>query len=137
MKPLAQWTQNWQNSAGEAATNYSAGVNSTTKDWAALTVAQQATMQANWNASLPTWASHVQAVGTAGWKAKTVAKVANYSTGFAAGANDYNTAAGKIFNALNNIVPSLPPRGSYAQNKSRLIAEIDALHALKGTLGAK
>ena len=137
MKAVAQWGQNWSGSSGKAATNYANGINSTTKDWASLTVAQQATMQSNWIASLPTWAAHVQAVGTAGWKAATVAKAPNYIQGFTAGAANYNTAAQKIFNALNSIVPSLPPRGTYAENLNRLTAELNALHALKGTLGAK
>jgi hypothetical protein len=137
MKPAAQWQTNWTNSAGTAVTNYNAGVAGTTKDWASLTVAQQATMQANWIAALPTWAAHVQAVGTAGWKAKTQAKSANYSTGFQAGGADYGVAAGKIYNALTNILGTLPPRGTYAQNLTRLTAELNALHALKGTLGAK
>ena len=137
MKPLTQWTTNWTQSAGTAAANYQSGVNGYTGDWAGATVAQQATMQTNWLASLPTWAAHVQAVGTAGWKAKTVAKVANYSTGFQAGSQDYSVAAGKIYNALQQIVPSLPARGTYAENKLRATTLMDALHAQRGQLGAK
>ena len=137
MKPLNQWTTNWTGSAGTAAANYSAGVNAYTGDWAGATTAAQATMQTNWLASLPTWAAHVNAVGTTGWKSKTVAKVANYSTGFSAGSQDYSIAAGKIYNALQQIVPSLPARGTYAENKLRATTLMDALHAQRGQLGAK
>jgi hypothetical protein len=79
----------------------------------------------------------VNAKGTNGWKTDTVAKANNYITGFTAGLPNYNIAAQKINNALTNIIPSLPPRGSYSQNITRLTTELDALHALKGTLGAK
>ena len=137
MKPAAQWGLNWSASSGKASTNYTAGVNATTKDWATLTTNAQALMQANWLSALPTWASHVNAVGTGGWKAATVAKAGNYVTGFTAGAPNYNVAAQKIYNALSTIVPSLPARGTYEQNLSRLTTELNALHALKGTLGAK
>lgn len=137
MKPVATWGTNWTNSAGRAATDYQAGVNNYNGDWAGATVRQQAVMQANFIASMPTWAAHVQAVGTAGWKAATIAKVANYSTGFQAGSGNYNIAAGKIGAALTNIVPSLPPRGTYAENKIRATTLMDSLHALKGQLGAK
>jgi len=137
MKPVAQWGTNWTGSAGTAAANYKAGVQGTTKDWASLTVAAQGLMQQEWLAALPTWASHVQATGTGGWKTATVDKANNYITGFTAGAPNYNTAAQKIYNALNSIVPSLPPRGTYEQNLNRLTTELNALHALKGTLGAK
>ena len=42
----------------------------------------------------------------------------------------------KILSAEGNIVPSLPARGTYEQNKVRATTLMDALHALKGTLGA-
>jgi hypothetical protein len=79
----------------------------------------------------------VQAVGTSGWKAATEAKSANYSTGFQAGANNQSAAITKIMSALGNIVPSLPPRGTYEQNKVRATSLMDQLHALNGTLGAR
>lgn len=139
MKSAQQAAQNWINSAGRAATDYQTGVEGFTGDWAGATVAQQAAMQTNWQAAVSSgrWAGGVQAVGTAGWKSRTVAKIANYSTGFQAGSQRFTTAIGKIVAAEQNIVPSLPARGDYAQNKNRATAFMDAMHALKGTLGAR
>ena len=137
MKPVAQWGANWTASSGVASTNYKTGVQNTTKDWAGLTTAAQGLMQANWLAALPTWAARVNAVGTAGWKQATIDKAPNFVTGFTAGASNYQAAAQKISTALSGIIPSLPPRGTYEQNLNRLTTELNAMHALKGTLGAK
>jgi len=137
VKNAQQAAANWTGSAGRAAADYSQGVQNYNGDWAGATVRQQAVMQTNWLASLNTWAAHVQAVGTAGWKTATVNKVANYSTGFQAGAQNYATASAKIISALNTIVPNLPARGTYEQNKIRSTTLMDALHAQRGQLGAK
>lgn len=137
MKSAATAAQNWTQSSGRAVTAYESGVSGYSGDWAGATVRQQGVMQANWNAALPRWAAGVQAVGTAGWKAKTQAKSANYSTGFTAGSADYTTAINKIMSSLATIVPALPARGTYEQNKARATALMDALHAQKGSLGAR
>jgi hypothetical protein len=137
MKSAAQAAANWAQSSGRAVQAYEQGVSGYNGDWAGATLRQQSVMQANWNAALPRWAAGVQATGTAGWKAKTQAKSANYSTGFTAGAADQAIAIGKIMASLANIVPGLPPRGTYEQNKSRATALMDALHAQKGQLGAR
>ena len=138
MKTAAQAAQNWQQSAGRAGTAWQQGVQSYTGDWAGSTTAQQSALVSNWNQAVSSgrWASGVQRVGTNGWKTKTEAKAANYATGFAAGAGAQQAAITKIMAALGNIVPSLPPRGTYEQNKTRATALMDNLHALRGTLGA-
>ena len=41
-----------------------------------------------------------------------------------------------IMSALATIVPNLPPRGTYEQNKIRSTTLMDALHAQRGQLGA-
>ncbi len=74
--------------------------------------------------------------GRNGWKARTEAKSANYGVGLNAGAGRYNAAIAKIIAAEANIVGSLPPRGTFEQNKARATAVMDGLHALKGQLGA-
>jgi hypothetical protein len=137
VKPLSAWQTNWTGSSGRATTAYNEGVQAYNGDWAGATTRQQAVMQQNWLASLPTWAARVNAVGTAGWKTATTAKSPNYGTGFQAGGANYGLAAQKIYNALSTIVPSLPPRGTYDQNKQRATALMDALHAQRGQLGAK
>jgi hypothetical protein len=137
VKTAQQAQANWTGSSGRAATDWAAGIQAYSGDWAAATVRQQAVMQANWNASLATWASKVTNVGTSGWKQATERKAPNYAQGFNAGAANYAIASGKIMNALANIVPSLPARGTYEQNKQRSTALMDALHGLRGQLGAK
>ena len=138
MKSAQQAAQNWVNSAGRAATDWAAGVQNFTGDWAGATVSQQAAMTTNWNQAVSSgsWARGVTTTGTSGWKSATQAKSANYSTGFQAGAAAQAAAIQKIISAEQNIVPGLPPRGSYDQNKLRSTSFMDQMHALKGTLGA-
>ena len=138
MKPQSAWSANWQQSQGRATSAYQEGVQATNKDWAGNLLRQKAVMVQNWQTAVnsPHYDAHVTAVGTAGWKSATVAKAGNFSTGFAAGAAKQQIAAGKLFNAMQNVVGSLPPRGTYEQNKARATSVMDQLHSLKGTLGA-
>ena len=138
MKTAAQAAANWQASAGVAATNWTAGINGYTGDWAGTTV----NAYNNWVGGLANaqaqglWQRGIQAAGTAGWKAAAQSKASNYSTGFQAGAGEYTQSIQKVMGALQNIVPSLPPRGTYEQNKVRATTLMDSLHALKGQLSA-
>lgn len=138
MKTPQQAAEAWVASAGRAATNWSAGVQSYNGDWAGATTQQQAVMQTNWQQAVSSgrWAAGVQNVGTGGWKAATTAKAPNYSQGFQAGASRQATAIGKVLAAEAQIVQSLPPRGTFEQNVQRSVAVQTALHALKGQLGA-
>lgn len=135
VKPAAQWGQNWTASAPRAATNYQAGVEAYTGDWAGATTAQQATMQQNWLTSIQngSWAAGVNSTGTTGWKQATVAKVANYGVGFNAGATEYNQAAAKLQPFLSTAVASLPPRGDINANLQRSAALALALHQAAST----
>ncbi len=138
MKTAQQAAANWSGSQGRATTAYNAGVSAYAGDWAGKTTAQQAVLLQNVQTAITSgrWAAGVNKVGTAGWKAATVAKEASYSLGFTAGAAKQAAAIGKIMAALANIVPALPARGTYEQNKVRATTLMDGLHALKGTLGA-
>lgn len=138
MKTAAQAAANWTQSAGRAATAFTEGVQSTTKDQAALAVAQQATLVANFNQAVNSgrWAAGVQRRGTAYWKQQTVAKAANFSQGFTAGASNFQSAIGKVIAAEQGIVGSLPPRGDINQNLQRANAFALAMHSQKGNLKA-
>lgn len=138
MKTAAQAAANWVNSAGRAATDYQAGVEGYSGDWVTATVNQQSVLLTNVTAAISngSWANGVRNKGTNGWKSATVAKIANYSTGFQAGAAKQAQAIAKILAAEANIVGSLPPRGDYAANKNRATSFMDQMHALKGQLGA-
>lgn len=139
MKTAAQAASNWTGSQGRATSAYNEGVQSYGGDWAGATVRQQAVMQTNWQQAIGSgrWASGVNAVGTAGWKAATQAKSSNYGTGFGAGANNFQTAIGKVMNALQSGVSSLPARGDINQNLQRANALALYMHGLKGQLGAR
>jgi hypothetical protein len=138
VKTAQQAAANWAASAGRAATDWATGVQGYTGDWAQATTSQQSVMQSNLNQAISSgaWAAGVNRRGTAGWKAATVAKQTNFTTGFQAGAANQAAAAQKIMSALANIVPNLPARGTYEQNKIRSTTLMDALHAQRGQLGA-
>ena len=139
MKSAQQAAQNWQSSQGRATTAYNQGVQGYSGDWSGATVSQEATLLTNVQQAITSgrWRAGVLAVGTGGWKQATEAKSANYGTGFSAGAAAQSAAITKIMNALQSIVPNLPARGTYEQNKTRATALMDALHAQRGTLGAR
>lgn len=138
MKTAAQAAANWIGSAGRAQTDWSAGVQGFTGDWAGKTTAQQGVLLTNVTQAISSgrWAAGVNRRGTQGWKQATLDKAANFGTGFQAGASRQASAIAKILTAEANIVNSLPPRGTFEQNKLRATAIMDGLHALKGTLGA-
>lgn len=137
MKPQAAWSANWSGSQGRATQAYSDGVAGYSGDWAGATTRQQAVMQANLNDAINSgrWSRGVTNTGTSGWKSSTEAKKANYGTGFSAGAAHQAAASAKLYQALSTIVPSLPSRGTYEQNKTRSTTLMDALHAQRGQLG--
>ena len=138
MKTAQQAQQAYQNAIPQGTTNFVAGVQNFSGDWAGRTTAQQAAMLQGVTQAVNSgrWANGVQKVGTQGWKSATEAKSANYGVGVNAGVSKFNSAITKILQAEANIVGSLPPRGTYDQNKARATAVMDGLHALKGQLGA-
>lgn len=138
MKTAQQAAQNWQNAAGRATTDYVAGVQNTSKDQAALAVAQQAALLNNFTQAVNSgrWAAGVQRRGTAYWKSQTEKKSVNYSAGYTAGAPNYTAAAAKVMAAIAQGVANLPPRGDINQNLQRVQSLDLYLHSLKGQLGA-
>lgn len=139
MKTAAQAAQNWTASQGRATQAYSDGVSQYNGDWAGATTNQEAAMLSGVTEAVTSgrWRQGVTATGTGGWKAATEAKKANYGVGFSAGASKFQTAIGKIITAEQGIVSALPSRGSHEQNVQRSVAFQNAMHALKGSLGAK
>jgi hypothetical protein len=138
VKTAQQAADAWKASAGTAAAAWSAGINSYNGDWAGTTV----NAYSNWVSGLADaqangrWQRGITSTGTNGWKTAAQNKSANYTTGFTAGSPEYTQAIGKVMGALSNIVPNLPPRGTFEQNKLRATTLMDALHAQKGQLSA-
>lgn len=94
MATLQQTVDRWTGSAGVAATRYTEGVQGTTVDVVGRAIANQAALLANFQSAVTSgmWARRLGDVGTGGWKTATVAKANNYSTGFQAGAQKFQTA---------------------------------------------
>lgn len=138
MKNAAQALSRWQGAAGTAGVAWQEGINGSQKDQAALAAAAQP----RWLAGVQDAAAHnrfangVTRRGTGYWKSQSQKKASNYTTGYAAGADNFASAIGKILNAEANIVASLPQRGDITQNLARSQQMALGLHALKGQLGA-
>lgn len=138
MKTAQQAQANWTGAASRAGSAWTQGIQSTTKDQAAL--AAQA--QPRWLAGVQDaaannrFANGVTRRGTAYWKSQSEAKAGNYVTGYTAGGNNFGSAIAKIISAEANIVSSLPARGDIMQNLNRAQQFALALHQLKGTLSA-
>jgi len=138
VKTAQQAASNWTGASTRAGSAWTQGIQSTQKDQAALAAAAQ-----------PRWLQGVQEAaannrfangvtrrGTAYWKSQSEAKSSNYVNGYAAGGNNFASAIGKILAAEQNIVASLPPRGDINANLQRVNQLCQALHQLKGQLGA-
>lgn len=140
MKTPQQANQNWVGAAGRAATAWTDGIQSTTKDQAALAAAAQPAWLAGVQdaAANNRFANGVTRRGTSYWKSQSTAKAANYSVGYQAGSQNQLAAITKIMNAEANIVNGLPARGPAGspQNLQRVTLLDQALHQLRGTLGA-
>lgn len=138
MKTAAQAATNWSASSGRASTDYVAGITGTTKDQAALAVAAGPRYIAGVTDAYNSgrWQAGLQRGGTPYWKQQSEKKAANYTTGYSAGASNYQQAAQKVMSAIAQGVANLPPRGDINQNLQRSASLATYLHSLKGTLTA-
>jgi len=93
-KTLEQTVSNWQAGAGAAQQRFVDGVQGTQVDVVGKAIAAQPALVAGFNQAVSSgfWAARLRAVGTAGWKDRTVAKAANYGVGIQAGTPNYNQA---------------------------------------------
>lgn len=125
----------WAAAAGSAQTRFTEGVQNTQVDVVARAVAQQGVMQANFAEAVSSgrWARRLGEVGTAGWKARTVAKASNYSTGIAAGKDRYAAAAAKLYPYIGQgqAMIAQMPKGNIGASKARASAWIDYMAAYK------
>lgn len=133
-KDIGTIATKWSTRAQAAGPDYSAGVKSTTKDWAALTAAAadnfaQGVSQAVANG---TFAKNVVAAGTPKWQAAASGKGAQrYPTGVAAGGPAYSAGFAPYLSVIQNLtLPPRSPRGS-PNNVQRVSAIDAALHQKK------
>lgn len=103
----------WVQSAGQAQSRFTDGVQNTQLDPTALAVAQQNKLVSNFQQSVTSgrWARGLQRVGKAGWQSATVAKASNYGTGVNAAKSKYLEAIGPVLQveaALQSQIRSMP-----------------------------
>lgn len=103
-KTLEQTVSRWQAGATGASGAYTEGVQNTTVDVVGRAIANQAGLLQGFNDAVNSgrWARGLQAVGTSGWKTKTVAKAANYSVGINAGLDSYQQSMTQWLPRINS-----------------------------------
>jgi hypothetical protein len=135
MADLATTVQRWVASAGTAQQRYSEGVQATNVDVVGRAVAAQAKLLTNVTQAISSgrWARRLSDVGTAGWKAQTLAKASNYSTGIAAGEQKYQQAMQTWLPIITSAAASVQsmPNTSFQDSLNRMTAFSTALHNAK------
>lgn len=133
-KDIGTIASKWSTRAQAAGPDYTAGVKSTTKDWAALT----ASAADSWGAGVSQavsdgrFAKGVTAAGTPKWQAAASSKGAQrYPQGVASGQSSYSNGFSPFLQTIQNLnLPPRSPRGS--PNNIQRVSTIDAaLHAKK------
>lgn len=133
--PAQTWGTNWQQGVQGAQQKYSDGINNTTVDVAQRAIAQQGALLAGFTQAVTSgeWARRLAAVGTAGWKAASVAKAANYGTGATAGLPKYQSFAQQaqpVWAQLSAGIDGMASGGK-ANALARVGAWIDGMQSFK------
>jgi hypothetical protein len=128
--------KNWSDRFAAAGTKATAGANSVTVS-PGMAAAKQANVWAsNVAASLDKFRRKVGAVTVDQWRnAYITVGVPRFSSGATKGAPKMQQFMSAFLPVLTNAVGSLPPRGSYEQNKARAVALMDKLHGFTYTPG--
>ena len=133
--PASAWGSAWQTGVGGASQKYTDGINNTTVDVVGEAIAQQASLLANFSASVTSgeWARRLAAVGTAGWKSAAIAKAANYVTGATAGKQRYDNFAQQAQPFWANASQAIDgmASGNKAASMARVSAWYDAMQTFK------
>lgn len=134
IKSLAKAAEKWKNRASGAASDYKEGVQTTTKDQAALAIAAKDSYATGVQDAISRGAfeSGLAAAGTSKWRNKSAGKGArNYPTGVAEAQSDYQAGFAPYHAALEGITyPPRGPRGS-PQNIERVRVENETLHNVR------
>lgn len=124
--------QRWQQGAAQGQTRFTEGVQATNVDVVGRAIAQQAVLVQNFTQSVASgrWARALGDVGTQGWKAATIAKANNYSTGVNASVQKYQTKIAPVlaFEAqLQQQIDSMP-KGTLNDSIARMSAWATGLY---------
>jgi len=135
MADLATTVQRWKDAAAMGQTRYVEGVQASQADVVGRAIAAQPKLLTNFNQAVQSgrWAQALSAKGTAGWKAATIAKAANYSTGIAAGGEDYQKAMTTWLPIIQSAAAAVQgmANASFADSVARMTAFATALHNAK------
>lgn len=135
MADLATTVQRWRDAASMGQARYVEGVQATQVDVVGRAISAQPKLLSNFQQAVTSgfWARRLSERGTAGWKAATVAKAANYATGIAAGVDDYQQAMQTWLPIIQSAAASVKgmPNTSFQDSLNRMTAFATALHNAK------
>lgn len=135
MADLATTVQRWKDAAALGQSRYVEGVQATQVDVVGKAIAAQPKLLAEFQKSIVSgrWARRLGEVGTAGWKAKTVAKASNYATGIAAGGDDFQKAMQTWLPIIQSAAASVQsmPKVTLQDSIARMTAFATALYNAK------
>lgn len=132
----ADWVQRWKAGVGAAGSKYTQGVQQSA-DWASAATApaavnarNQGLQRAMANGSIE---RGIQNVGTAGWRASTLAKSGNWQVGVNSPVAAQRAQAGaqRLYGMLTNADAAIAnmPRGGFNENVQRLTTYITSMHS--------
>lgn len=128
-KDAASATAAWEAGLSGARQKYIDGVNSVQTAPGAAAAAQANVWAANTQASVQKFARNVGSVSLGAWQQAAANKGADrLASGAAAGAVKMGAFLQKFIPFVQQARQSLPKRGSYEQNKARMVAMVDAVH---------
>lgn len=105
------------------------GVNAVTVAPGQAAARQKTVWQQNTTASADKWARNTSAVSITDWRQAVIEKgVPRIGAGAAASQAKFAAFMGKLLPYVAQVKSSLPPRGTYEQNKQRALANMDAMH---------
>lgn len=123
---------NWSNRLGQSTSKITAGVDAVSVAPGVAAARQADVWAANVAAAKQKWQRRVQSVSLADWqnamKNKGVPRIA---TGATAAEPKFAAFMSQLIPHINSGLTKLPARGSYEQNKNRMIQWSDHMHAFK------
>lgn len=135
MADLATTVARWRDSASQAQTRYTEGVQATQVDVVGRAIAAQPKMLQGYTQSVTSgrWARNLSEVGTAGWKQQTIAKAGNFATGIAAGVDKYQRAMSTWLPIIQSASASVQgmPNTSFQDSLNRMTQFATLLHNAK------
>lgn len=125
----ASVAQHWADQMNAAQTRISQGIDATRVAPGQLAARQQQAYLTGVQQSAAKWARNVAAVPLAAWQQAMKEKgLARIGTGATAAVDKMTTFMGKLLTYVDSNKGSLPPRGTYDQNKARMNQWADIMH---------